>query len=290
MPRYAYVNGRYVRHNDAAVHIEDRGFQFADGVYEVVACIEGYLADERGHFDRLERSLRELKIAMPVPRRTLSHILREIVRRSRLDDAAIYIQVTRGVWKRDFPFPPPGTRPSLIVTARPFKFATNAARKTGIRVITVPDIRWKRPDIKTTSLLAQALAKQEALDKGVQDAWLVDEKGFVTEGSSNNAWIVNDRGVLVTRPAEGNDILRGVTRTALLALKSVKVEERAFKVTEAYKAREAFTSSATALIMPVVEIDGRKVGDGKPGPVTMRLYEEYMAYVRARKAQVSWKA
>lgn len=289
MPRYAYVNGRYVPHRQATTHIEDRGFQFADGVYEVVACVDGHLADERGHLDRLERSLKELKISMPAPRKTMSHIMREVLRRNRFSNAALYIQVTRGVWKRDFAFPPANLKPSLIMTARPFKFADNPSRKTGLKAITVPDIRWKRPDIKTTSLLAQAMAKQEALSKGAQEAWLVDEKGYVTEGSSNNAWIVTDKGVLVTRPAT-NEILRGVTRTALLTLKDVKFEERGFKPAEAYKAQEAFTSSATALIMPIVELDGRKIGNGKPGPVTMRLYEAYMDYVRSRKAQVAWSA
>ena len=289
MPRYAYVNGRYVRHNDAAVHIEDRGYQFADGIYEVIACIEGNLADERGHLDRLERSLSELKIAMPLPRRSLSLVLREVVRRSRLTNAAVYIQVTRGIWKRDFAFPPPGTKPSLVVTARPFKFSDNPARKNGLKAITLPDIRWKRPDIKTTSLLAQALAKQEALSKGAQEAWLVDKEGYVTEASASNAWIVNAKGVLVTRPAT-NEILRGVTRTALLAFKDVKFEERPFKPAEAYKAKEAFTSSATALIMPIVALDGHRIGEGRPGALTMRLYEEYMAYVREGKKQVPWKA
>jgi D-alanine transaminase len=172
---------------------------------------------------------------------------------------------------------------------RPFKFADSPARKAGLKAITLPDLRWKRVDIKTTSLLAQALAKQEALSKGAGEAWLLDSEGYITEASASNAWIVNDKGVLVTRPAT-HEILRGVTRTTVLALKGIKLEERPFKPAEAYKAREAFTSSATALIMPIVELDGKKIGEGRPGPVTTKLFEAYMDYVRSRKTQVPWKA
>ena len=289
MPRYSYVNGAYRRHSDAAVHIEDRGYQFADSVYEVIACIDGRLADERGHLDRLERSLKELQIAMPVPRRVLSHILREVLRRNRLSNAGIYVQISRGVAKRDFPFPAAKTKPSLVVVARPFSFDYSTAREKGIKVISVPDLRWKRVDIKTTSLLAQALAKQQAIEKGAQDAWMVDEKGFVTEASAANAWIVLKNGTVVTRPAAGNTILRGVTRTALMSLRGFRFEERAFTLKEACAAQEAFTTAATALVVPVIAIDGKIIGKGKPGPVALALQDSYRTYARGEK-QRAWKA
>lgn len=293
MPRIAYVNGAYVPHTHAQVHIEDRGYQLADGVYEVIAMIGGRLADERGHLDRLERSLKELRIAMPSSRETLRHIIRETARRNLAHNANIYVQVTRGVSKRDFPFPAADVRPALVITVRPFRFDGQAKMKSGAKAITVPDIRWKRRDIKSTALLPQVLAKQAAVEKGAFEAWMVDDNGFVTEGASSNAWIVTKKGVLVTRPG-GTDILRGVTRTALDRLRAdlqIKMEERPFTVKEAYAAEEAFNSSAVALLTPIVEIDGRKIGTGKPGPVTMRLYDEYRAYVNGlRGGQVKWKA
>jgi D-alanine transaminase len=290
MPRFAYVNGLYLPHADAQVHIEDRGFQFADGVYEVVACIDGKLADERGHLDRLKRSLGELKMDMPLPRKTLQMVMREVLRRNRLRNAAVYLQVTRGVHKRDFPFPPAGTKQSLVITARPFNFRNNKKIETGVKVVTMPDLRWKRRDIKTTALIAQVLAKQQAVERGGYESWLVDDKGFVTEGSSSNAWIVTKQGVLVTRPAT-NEILNGVTRTALAHLKGdIRIEERAFTVKEALNAAECFTSSAVALIMPVVEIDGKKIRTGKPGPVAQSLYRAYLDYVAANGKQIPWKA
>ena len=293
MPRVAYVNGAYLPHGRAQVHIEDRGFQLADGVYEVIACINGRLADERGHLDRLERSLSELRIGMPVPRETLRLIIRETVRRNRARNASVYLQVTRGVSKRDFPFPPADTRPSLVVTVRPFRFEAQAKMKDGVKAITVPDIRWKRRDIKSIALLPQVLAKQTAAEAGAYEAWMVDDAGYVTEGASSNAWIVTRKGVLVTRQC-GTEILRGVTRTALDSLRGelrIRLEERPFTPQEAYEAAEAFNSSAVALITPVVEIDGRRIGDGKPGPLTLRLYEEYRSYVDGLKGeQVAWKA
>lgn len=293
MPRIAYVNGAYVPHGQARIHIEDRGYQFADGVYEVVAMINGRLADERGHLDRLERSLRELRIAMPVARETLRHLIRETARRNRAKNASIYLQVTRGVSKRDFPFPQEDVRPALVITVRPFRFDGQAKMKSGAKAVTVPDLRWKRRDIKSVGLLPQVLAKQAAVEKGAYEAWMVDDDGFVTEGASSNAWIVTKKGVLVTRHA-GNEILRGVTRTALDRLRSelqLKMEERPFTVKEAYEAEEAFNSSAVALLTPIVEIDGRRIGAGKPGPVTMRLYEEYRAYAEgARGEEVKWTA
>jgi D-alanine transaminase len=293
MPRYAYVNGTYVAHDEACVHIEDRGFQFADSVYEVVACINGKLADEQGHLDRLQRSLSELSMDMPVTRNSLKFIIREILRRNRLKNANIYIQVTRGVAKRDFPFPANYTPSSLVLTARSFQFDNNAKVKKGATAITVPDLRWKRRDIKTTGLLAQVLAKQEANDAGAYDAWLVDDEGYITEGSSSNAWIVTQDGVLVTRNATPS-ILRGVTRTALekiCADLKIKIQERAFTVQEAYDAQEAFNSSAVALIVPITNLDGHIIGTGEPGPVTQKLYDEYRLYADGRRGEfVKWNA
>lgn len=291
MPHYAYLNGRYVSHDKACVHIEDRGFQFADGVYEVIACIDGRLADERGHMDRMRRSLKELKMPMPMKRENFHDAIVRLLKKNRLRNASVYIQVTRGVYKRDFPFPPKGVKQTVVITARPFDFKNNKKVRVGIRVVTVPDLRWKRRDIKTTGLIAQVLAKQAAVVKGAYEAWLVDERGFVTEGSSSNAWIVTKKGSIVTRKAT-SDILRGVTRTALQKVckdLGLKIEERAFTVGEAQQAQECFTSSAVALIMPVVSVDGKKIGGGKPGPVAQRLYASYMDYVMKGK-QVSWKA
>ena len=293
MPRFAYVNGSYLPHDDAGVHIEDRGFQFADGVYEVIACINGTLADERGHLDRLERSLSELSIDMPVSRNSLSFIIREIIRRNRLKNANIYIQVTRGVAKRDFPFPMNYVPSSLVLTARAFQFDNNAKVKKGASAITVPDLRWKRRDIKTTGLLAQVLAKQEATEAGAYEAWMVDDNGYVTEGSSSNAWIVTKDGKLVTRHAT-MAILRGVTRTAIekiCADLQMKIEERAFTVQEAYDSQEAFNTSAVALIVPIVQLDGHIIGTGKPGAVAQKIYEEYRLYANGLRGEmVTWRA
>lgn len=290
MPRFAFVNGRYIRHGDATVHIEDRGYQFADGVYEVVACINGRLADERGHLDRLERSLSELSIEMPVARGALKLIMRELLRKNRLKSANVYIQVTRGVSKRDFPFPA-DVPSSLVLTTRAFNFDNNPKVKNGGAAITVPDIRWKRRDIKSTGLLAQVLAKQKATEAGAYEAWMVDDDGYVTEGSSSNAWIVTKEGRLVTRHAT-TSILRGVTRSALekiCADLQMKIEERPFTVNEAYEAQEAFNTSAVALVVPIISLDGRKIGTGEPGPVAKKLYESYRNYVNGDD-HVEWKA
>jgi D-alanine transaminase len=292
MPRIAYVNGSYVPHQDASVHIEDRGFQFADGIYEVVACINGTITDERGHLDRLERSLQELGIEMPVTRRTLQFIIREMIRRNKLKNANVYIQVTRGVAKRDFPFPQ-DVPSSIVLTARNFQFDNNKNVEKGVTAKTVADIRWKRRDIKTTMLLAQVLAKQEAMDGGAYDAWMVDDAGFVTEASSSNAWIVTKDGKLVTRNAT-TSILRGVTRTAfekICADLQMKIEERPFTPAEAYEAQEAFNTSAVALVVPVIMLDGKKIGTGAPGPVAQKLYAEYRAYAEGKRGDhVEWVA
>lgn len=292
MPRIAYVNGQYVPHDQAAVHIEDRGFQFADSIYEVIAVMNGVLADAKGHIDRLERSLNELRMDLPVTRSTLMLVMRELVRRNRTPNGALYIQVTRGVAPRDFVFPKNKPPLSLVMTLRNANYDL-AARKASIKkVVTVPDIRWKRRDIKSTALLGQVLAKQQAADKGAYEAWMVDEDGLVTEGSSSNAWIINDKKQLITRATTGNAILKGVTRNALQELckrEGIKIIERAFTVKEAYTAKEAFCSSAVALIAPVGYIDGRKIGTGGLGPVTEKIFDLYMDYATNPKSrQFAW--
>ena len=288
MPRFAYVNGRYLPHGSAVVHIEDRGFQFADSAYEVIALMQGRFADEAGHLDRLERSLGELKIALPLPRRALRLVLRELVRRNRLKNASLYMQVTRGVAPRDFKFPH-NVKSTLVMTVRPAGFGKLAPRKA----VTVADLRWKRRDIKTTALVAQVLAKQAAAEKGAHEAWMVDDDGFITEGSSANAWIVDKNNHLITRSVKNNMILKGVTLNALQALcqrEKIKIVERAFTVREAYRAAEAFTTAAVSLVTPIVEIDGRKIGDGKPGTMTSKILDLYLAYATdPKQKQEHWR-
>jgi D-alanine transaminase len=278
MSRIAYVNGRYLPHSQAAVSIEDRGFQFADGVYEVCEVRGGRLVDERRHMARLDRSLRELRMARPMSAAALGVVMRETVRRNRVRDGIVYVQVTRGTAPRDFPFPPEGTHPTLVITARNQDAAKLAKlAEQGIAVATAPDIRWKRVDIKSVALLPNVLAKQAARDRGAREAWLVDAEGRITEGGSSNAWIVTAEGVLVTRPL-GNDILPGITRSVVLdvlAAQGLRLEERPFTVDEAYAAREAFVTSASQIVMPVVKIDGRPVGEGRPGPITLRLRQDF---------------
>lgn len=274
MSRIAYVNGRYLPHGDAGIHIEDRGFQFADGVYEVCEVRGGHLVDARRHLDRLDRSLRELRIASPMARAALLVVMRETVRRNRVRAGLVYLQVTRGIARRDHGFPAPDTPPSVVVTARANDPATGAAKaRAGVKVITVPDNRWERVDIKTVGLLPNVLAKQQARESGAFEAWFIDESGQVTEGASTNAWIVTADGVLVTRPAEAG-ILRGITRTVLFEVaeaQGLRVEERTFSREEALAASEAFVSSASGIVLPVVAIDGVQVGSGRPGPVALGL-------------------
>ena len=287
MGRIAYVNGRYVRHADAAVHIEDRGFQFADGVYEVWAVFEGRLADAPGHFARLNRSLGELRIAPPMSEASLSIVLMEVLRRNAIRDGLIYLQVNRGVAPRDHPFPDPAVAPSVIVTAKRVDLGASEARAArGVGVICVPENRWGRCDIKTVGLLPNVLAKQAAKEAGAVEAWFVDELGLVTEGGSSNAWIVDADGVLRTRGIQAN-ILRGVTRNSLLGLISdagLTFEERPFTVAEAKTAREAFITGAGSLVLPVVRIDDVNVADGAPGPVAKRLRALYMSLARGNAA------
>ncbi|WP_034851659.1 D-amino-acid transaminase [Inquilinus limosus] len=277
MARDAYVNGRYVPHARAAVHVEDRGFQFADGVYEVVSVRRGRLIDEEGHLDRLDRSLHELRIAWPCDRRVLRLVMRRLLERNGVRDGLVYLQVTRGAAPRDFRFPA-AARPTLVITTRRATLAPHA--RTGVRVVTIPDIRWKRRDIKTVGLLPQVLGKQEAAERGAFEAWQVDEDGFVTEGTSSNAWIVTADGALVTRPAS-RDILNGITRQSILrvaAAEGLRFEERPFRVEEAYAAREAFLSSATSFVTPVLRIDDRTIGDGAPGALSRKLFDAYLAH------------
>jgi D-alanine transaminase len=278
MSRIAYVNGRYVPHRLAGVHVEDRGYQFADGVYEVIAVEGGRLIDLAPHLRRLARSLAALSIAPPMSEAALRHVLAEVVRRNRVRRGIAYLQVTRGVAPRSHGFPE-GIKPSLVVTARATPAAARAGIAEGCAVVTVPDIRWKRCDIKSVALLPNVLAKQQARDAGAFEAVQVDADGFVTEGSAANVWIVTGDGVLVTRAAD-HAILDGVTRRAVMALAAeagMKSEERPFTVAEAKDAAEVFLTGTTALVTPVIRIDGDPVGDGKPGPFARRLLAAYGA-------------
>ncbi|MBN8999881.1 MAG: D-amino-acid transaminase [Rhizobiales bacterium] len=278
MSRIAYVNGRYLPHADAGVHIEDRGYQFADGVYEVCEIRDGRLIDERRHLDRLDRSLAELRISSPMARGALGVVLREVVRRNRVRDGLVYLQVTRGVAPRNHPFPAPGTPPALVVTAKSVPRAVHEhSAEAGVAVISVPDNRWDRVDIKTVGLLPNVLAKQAARDAGAYEAWFYDADGNVTEGSSTNAWIVTADGKIVTRPAE-HGILRGITRTVLLdvaARLGLAIEERKFSIDEAKKAREAFITGATTIVTPVVRIDDSPIGNGAPGSIATELRRHF---------------
>ena len=280
MSRIAYVNGRYLPHANACVHIEDRGYQFSDGVYEVCEVRAGHLIDERRHLGRLVRSLGELRIALPMPLAALGVVLRETVRRNRVLNGLVYVQVTRGVARRDHAFPPPGTPPSLVVTARNLDFSANdRSANEGIAVITLPDNRWDRVDIKAVALLPNVLAKQAARDQGAKEAWFVDHEGRITEGASTNAWIVRD-GKVVTRPAE-HGILRGITRMVLFEIiraEGLELDERPFSVDEAYQAQEAFVTAASQIVMPVVRIDNRPIGTGLPGPIVASLRGQFHRY------------
>ena len=281
MSRIAYVNGRYVPLAAASVNVEDRGYQFSDGVYEVCEVDGGRLVDERRHIERLSRSLAELRIAMPMTPRALSVVLHEVVRRNRVRWGIVYLQITRGVARRDHAFPPPGTAPSIVVTARNLDLG-NAEKLAaeGVAVVTVADNRWERVDIKSVSLLPNVLAKQAAREQGAREAWFVDRDGRVTEGSSSNAWIVTRDGKVVTRQAD-HAILEGITRTVVLdvmAAQGLTLEERPFTVEEALAAREAFLTSASQIVIPVVRIDGRPVGNGAPGLIAAALRRDFHSH------------
>ncbi|OKL43486.1 D-amino-acid transaminase [Pseudovibrio exalbescens] len=278
MSRVAYVNGRYVPHSQAAVHIEDRGYQFADGVYEVCEILKGQIVDLTAHLDRLDRSLDELSIRHPMTRVAFVTVMKEVVARNRVRDGLLYIQVTRGVARRDHVFPGPEVAPSVIMSAKSVSIEKGLkAAEKGMSVITTPENRWDRVDIKTVGLLPNVLAKQKAKEAGAKEAWFVDKDGYVTEGGSTNAWIVLNDGKLVTRPAD-HGILRGITRSVVMKLAEkhgISVEERAFTVEESKSAREAFVTSASLVVMPVVKIDDQVIGDGTPGPVAIELRKTF---------------
>jgi D-alanine transaminase len=279
MSRIAYVSGAYVPHRQAAVHIEDRGYQFADGVYEVIAVRSGRLLDEEPHLKRLHRSLDELRIPAPIGDAALGIVLREVVRRNGVETGIVYLQITRGVAPRDHAFPK-SAKPTLVVTSRTSRRPDPRLWEDGIGVITIADIRWQRCDIKSIALIANILGKQQARESGVFEAWQVDRDGRITEGTSTNAWIVTGDATVVTRAAD-NAILNGVTRLAvrdIIAREGYRLNERPFTVEEAKVAREAFLTSTTSDVLPVVRIDDTPIGNGKPGSLSRKLRAAYLAH------------
>lgn len=289
MPRDAYVNGRYVPHAEAQVHVEDRAYQFADGVYEVIAVHGGKLVDEEPHLDRLDHSLSSLKIDWPMSRPALKLVMRELVRRNLVETGIIYLQISRGVAPRDHAFPKSHPRPALVMTTRHARPPNLKLLEKGGAAITIPDIRWQRCDIKSVSLLPNILGKQQASEAGAYEAWQVAEDGTVTEGTSTNAWIVTGDGKVVTRPLS-HAILSGITRRTVLKLaaeEGMKVEERPFTVDEARKAREAFLTSTTSFVLPITTLDGKPIADGKPGALSRKLRDWYLRYMDAAPAPES---
>ena len=282
MSRVAYVGGQYLPHREAAVHIEDRGYQFGDGVYEVIAILRGGLVDEDRHLTRLHRSLTELRINPPMSDAALKIVMREVVRRNGVENGIIYLQVTRGVAPRDHAFPKTA-KPVLVVTSRRSRPVDPRLGRDGIAVITISDIRWQRCDIKSVALVANVLGKQQAREAGAYEAWQVDREGQVTEGTSTNAWIVTADNTVLTRAAD-HAILNGITRAAIFDIihrEGYRLVERPFTVGEAKAAREAFLTSTTADLLPVVRIDGDPVADGKPGPLSRKLREAYLRHAAA---------
>ena len=276
MPRISYVNGRYVPHHDAVVHVEDRGYQFADAVYEVVPVAGGRVCHLGQHLARLERSLDALAITWPVPRRVMPFIIERVAKLNRVQNGLVYLQASRGVAPRNHYFPA-NTPPTLVVSAWPTKGPSVDQVEKGVAVVSRPDQRWKRPDIKTVGLLPNVLARQSAKEAGGYEAWLINDKGFVTEGSATNAFIVAEDGTLVTHPADSS-VLGGVTRSNVLSLAlkaGIKVEERPFTLAEAMGAREAFLTGTTTTVLPVTRIDGQPVGEGRPGPISLKLRALY---------------
>ncbi|MDX0442650.1 D-amino-acid transaminase [Sinorhizobium medicae] len=278
MPRIAYVNGTYVRHAEAAIHVEDRGYQFADGVYEVCEVRHRFIIDLNRHLDRLGRSLHELAIRWPMSRAALVHVIREVLRRNRVRNGLFYLQVTRGVARRDHVFPAADTPPSIVVTAKRTDPGAIARKNTeGISAITVPENRWDRVDIKSIGLLPNVLARQQAKEAGAQEAIFVDADGMVKEGAATNVWIVDREGTLRTRPAESG-ILRGITRTTLMDVAGplgLTVEESAFSVEEMLAAREVFITAATSICFPVISVDGKTIGNGHPGSIAQNIREAF---------------
>ena len=281
MSRIVYVNGEFVPEADAKVSVFDRGFMFADGVYEVSSVLRGKLIENTGHMVRLRRSLSELSMASPGTDEEIEAIQKELITRNNIDEGLVYLQVTRGAADRDFAYPK-NVPPTMVMFTQTKNILANPIAETGISVITVEDIRWRRRDIKTVGLLAPCMAKMQAKAAGADDAWMVED-GYITEGSSNNAYIVTDNGTIVTRQI-GHEILNGITRRAVLALAekhAYKVEERLFTVEECYNAAEAFVTSATMFVQPVVKIDDKQIGDGRPGLVAQQLRELYIGMALA---------
>ena len=280
MPKIAFVNGSYRNIHKASIEIEDRGFQFADGVYEVIALTNNVLIDLDFHLDRLNRSLTEINIKWPMSRESVMAICAEVIRRNRLTQGSLYIQITRGVTARDFSYPN-GMKPSLVIYGRRSRSNQTSSKVQGIKVISTRDIRWGRCDIKSISLLASVLAKTQANHKIAQEAWLLNEDGFVTEGASSNAWIVPRPNVIQTHP-ENSSILSGITRLRTIKLaqeKSIKGIERPFSINEAKKAKEAFLTSSTLFVQPIVDIDGSQIGDGEIGSTTKTLIKSYSDFM-----------
>jgi D-alanine transaminase len=285
MPRIAYVNGRYLPYASATVHIDDRGYQFADGVYEVIHVRDRQLVDAEPHFDRFDYSLGELRIKPPMGRAALRLVLGELLARNEIENGLIYFQATRGVAPRDHKFPA-RSRTSLVATAKRLRAMPAAAHSQGVAVISIPDIRWQRCDIKSLSLLPNILGKQHAVEQGAYEAWQVDANGFVTEGTSTNAWIVTAGRRLVTRPL-GHAILAGIVRRSVLGLMDgmkVTFEQRPFSLAEARDASEAFLTSSSGFLLPVTRLDGQPVGDGKVGPVTSELRQRMESYIAGGQA------
>lgn len=281
MSRIAYVNGRYLPQSRAQVAVEDRGYLFADGAYDAIPIHNGHLSFVDRHLDRLDRSLAELRIAWPMSRAALLQVAREVIRRNDVRNGGLYMQVTRGVAPRDHKFPK-GVRPSLLMMARKWNAPAPDLLAKGAAVVTMPDQRWGRRDIKSISLIANVLAKQAAAEQGAFEAWLIDDDGMVTEGSSTTAWIVTAKGELVTRP-NGTEILPGITRSVVAEVArelGLALHFRPFTRDEAYAAREAFLTSTSNFVLPITRIDGRAVGEGKPGPITTRLREAYLKVAR----------
>ncbi len=283
MTRISYVNGRYVQHRDAVVHVDDRGYQFADGVYEVIAFYNRRLLDEGLHMQRLQRSLRELHIAEPMSNRALSLIVRELMARNTRNDGTVYMQISRGVAQRDHPFPK-ASKPGIVMTITGPKMPKDKEVKKGVSVITQPDLRWVRRDIKSISLLPNVLAKQAAAQAGAREAWLMDEQGIISEGAVSNNAIISARDELITHPLT-HRILGGVTRDVVLRLArnaGIRVIERPFSLKEALQAKEAFITGTTSNVLPVTCINGAMVGNGKPGKVTLRLLHLYHEHIYAQ--------
>ena len=282
MSRIAYVNGRYCTHSRASVHIDDRAHTFADGIYEVVLVVDCHLIDLDDHFRRLDRSLAELDIPQPMTRRVLTHIMNRTIHLNRVVDGIVYLQISRGAAPRNHVFDNAALTPGVVCTARRMALPATSRDASGVDVITLPDTRWARVDIKSVSLLPNVLARTKAAGQGAYEAWLVDGNGLVTECAASNAWIVDSSGRLVTRPVK-DGILRGITRERVMALArelSIEVVERPFSVAEAREAREAFLTSTTSLVKAVSRIDETVIGNGHPGHVTCRLLDAYLDFAR----------